>query len=142
VGGRGFLPFSSHACLAWEALSCRTASPLSLLDNIDVSALHVICFPEPVFTHALHRTALHPPAAHYPLLPIGLQVCLTAWQRPCPNASAQPTQPGMDAFSRSLCRFPRVGRLEGHGITVLGFPCPRRSCSGQSSCAQFLFASL
>jgi hypothetical protein len=25
---------------------------------------------------------------------------------------------------------------------VLGFPCPRRSCSGQSSCAQFLFGPL
>jgi hypothetical protein len=37
----------------------------------------------------------------------------------------------MDSFSGSLCRFPREGRLEGHGSTVLGFPCPRRSCSGQ-----------
>jgi hypothetical protein len=43
---------------------------------------------------------------------------------------------------RFFCRFRRVGRFEGHGITVLGFPCPRRSCSGHSSCAQFLFAPL
>jgi hypothetical protein len=80
----------------------------------DVSALPVIC--------ALHRTALHPPATRYPLLPIGATGAhLTARQRPCPNA--QPIQPDMNSFSgypdRSLCSFPRVGRLEGHGITVL-----------------------
>jgi hypothetical protein len=65
---------------------------------------------------------------------------LTAQQRPCPNA--QQTQTGMDSFFGSLCSFPQVGRLEWHGITVLGFPCPRRSCSDQSGCAQFLFAPL
>jgi hypothetical protein len=27
---QGVFAFSSHTCLAWEALSCRTASPLSL----------------------------------------------------------------------------------------------------------------
>jgi hypothetical protein len=26
--------FSSHTCLAWEALSCRTASPLSLFVRV------------------------------------------------------------------------------------------------------------
>jgi hypothetical protein len=28
---QGVFAFSSHTCLAWEALSCRPASPLSLL---------------------------------------------------------------------------------------------------------------
>jgi hypothetical protein len=28
---QGFFPLSSHTCLAWEALFCRPASPLSLL---------------------------------------------------------------------------------------------------------------
>jgi hypothetical protein len=120
--------------------------PLSPCLN-NVSALPVICFPEPLFAlshmHYIAQlcTALHPPAARYPLLPIvATGAHLTARQRPCPNA--QPSQPGMDSFSGSLCRFPGVGRLGGHGITVLGFPCPRRSCSGQSGCAQFLFAPL
>jgi hypothetical protein len=39
-------------------------------------------------------------------------------------------------------QVPRVGRLEGHGITILCFPCPRRSCSGQSGGGEFLFAPL
>jgi hypothetical protein len=128
---KGVFPFSCHTCLAWEALSCRPASPLSLL------ALRVCltCDLLPLFAlshmHALHRTALHLPAARYLLLPIGTTGAhLTARQRPCPNAEL--TQPGMDCFSGALCRFPRVGRLEGHGIAVLGFPCPRRSCPARA----------
>jgi hypothetical protein len=143
--GRGFLPLILIPALHWRPfpVGLRPLSPC--LHN--VSALPVICSPEPLFalTHmhyiAQHCTHSSAPAARYLLLPIGATGAhLTARQRPCPNA--QLSQPCMDSFSGPLCRFPRVGRLEGHGITVLGFPCPRRSCCGQSGCAQFLCAPL
>jgi hypothetical protein len=127
-------------------------------------ALH----PTALHPTARHPTALNPSAARYPLLSIGatcaesigvpgaahLQLRLDRKWLTTPldllilqlanvlSLNTQPTQPGMYSFFGSSFRFLGVGRLEGHGITVLGFLCPRRSCSGRSSCAQFLFAPL
>jgi hypothetical protein len=58
------------------------------------------------------------------------------------SPSTEPSQPIMGSMHRFSSRFRRAGCLEGHGIGVLGVPCPRRSCSGQSNCAQLLSVHL
>jgi hypothetical protein len=77
----------------------------------NVSALPVICFPEPLFAHMLCITQ-H--CTHRLLAtlcsPLALQVRIRQLVNVRPT-NARPTQPGMDSFSRSFCRFPRVRRL-------------------------------
>jgi hypothetical protein len=168
---RGWFTFSSHTYLALEACSYRPASPVSLLArrvypacDLPPQALDCSC------THALHCTALHPPAARYPLLSIGatgpksigatgakdspgisatgaahLQLRLDRKWLTTPldlhipqltnvlSPNTQPTQPSMDSFSGSICRFRRVGCWKWHGVAVLGMPCPKHNSSSQSS---------
>jgi hypothetical protein len=65
------LPLVPIPALKGRPIPVAQSAPSHCLQ--DVSALPVICLPEPLFAlaHTLHRTALHPPAAGYPLLPIG-----------------------------------------------------------------------
>jgi hypothetical protein len=107
--------FSGHAFV------CVVASPSFCLFSIPPCALH--CY----HTSLLSLCTVIAQHCCYSALLSHLTVITLH----CYHTSR--TRHSLAWFLSAFLSFSRVGRLEGRGISAVGTPCPRCSCSGQSS---------